>query len=472
MADLESVGTLTRAQLEMLACVANGEDEQRPRTLDELPRLLGRYQIREPIGSGGMGFVFKGWDVRLQTHVAIKLARPTRSGDSNLQARLLREARSAAAIHHQCVVGIRDIGEAEDGSPFVVMDYLDGEPLSAILAARGRLPWAEAVSLLDQISSGLQAAHESGIVHRDLKPSNVFVSEHADGTHCTLIDFGLARVLDLDEETRGLTRDGQLVGTPRYMSPEQIRGDAPVGPRADVYALGCLAFHLLSGAPPFRGRLHQLLHKHLHETPPRLDDVPVSIADVVARCLAKKSDDRPMSAAVVREALVLSMVKLEAPRRVRRGFRTLAVLASLGLGGIVGWSLHGSQPPTAVQEYRQPAASTEVTPVRSDATVAQPLRAGPERDEEPLADPVGLELAIDATGSSAPMGSLDTAAPEEEAASPKPTTRSRRRRTKSTSATQPSKKARDALQRPAPETEAAEHHRTREEILQELDGLH
>lgn len=446
----------------MLACVANGEDEDRPRTLDELPQLLGRYQIREPIGSGGMGFVFKGWDVRLQAHVAIKLARPALSADSNLQARLLREARSAAAIHHQCVVGIRDIGEAEDGSPFVVMDYLDGEPLSAILAARGRLPCAEAVGLLEQIARGLQAAHESGIVHRDLKPSNVFVSEHVDGAHCTLIDFGLARVLDLDEEARGLTRDGQLVGTPRYMSPEQISGDGPIGPRSDVYALGCLAFHLFSGAPPFRGALHQLLHKHLHEAPARLEDVPEAIAEIVACCLEKKSDDRPVSAAVVRETLVLAMVKLEAPRRARRRLPVFPVLASLGLGVVGGWSLHGPQMPAAVEEHQQPSGATAVTP---EAIEAEPLQAGPTQSEEPDVDAVGVEPVVDAVGASVPVASPDPVALDGQSALSKPPAPPPRRRTKSAN-------AKDAPAAPAPEITVAERPRTREEILQELDGLH
>ncbi|MGH1347833.1 MAG: serine/threonine-protein kinase [Nannocystales bacterium] len=354
-----SIGTLTRRQLALLSDLARepqcgaAADEFR-----ELPLLLGRYEVREPIGMGGMGTVFKGWDRRLEAHVAVKIARP--GGGERNRSSLLREARAAAAVHHEYVVGIRDVGEAEDGTPFVVMDFLEGEPLSASLAERGRLPLSFALPLLEQVAHGLQAAHEAGIVHRDLKPSNIFVNERETGIRCTLIDFGLARAFDVDGDSRSLTKDGQLVGTPRYMSPEQITGGHPVGPASDIYAWGCVAYNVLRGAPPFGGTLHQLLHKHVHEEPPRLEKVPPPIQKLVRRCMDKDPARRPSSALELRAVLAAPRRSTAPARSDRLSTRVAAAVASVLVAAYIGWAFgRNTASPHLISHIAPPAMLVE-----------------------------------------------------------------------------------------------------------------
>lgn len=395
MESTPTTGTFTRAQLEVLVAAAERPDDEVLRHFESLPRLLDRYELREPIGFGGMGAVFKAWDCRLQAHVAIKVAR---SGASSRNAkRLLKEARAAAAIHHEHVVGIRDVGEAEDGTPFVVMDFLDGQPLSDMLRERGRLPLQEAFPVLEQIAAGLQAAHEAGIVHRDLKPSNVFVLEREWGVRCTLIDFGLARVFDVEEdEARSLTKDGYLVGTPRYMSPEQISGNAPVGPATDIYAWGCLAHHVLDGAPPFGGSLHQLLHKHLHAAPPGLEGVPADLATLVRRCLSKEPRRRPESAVALQTAVTRSAVVRDGGRTTMWPLVGALALSSAAAG--LGWTAGRSDPRSStaaplLNELRiqQPSIAPQlavVEPPPVEPSEPDPL---PEAQPEPHAADVPIE---------------------------------------------------------------------------------
>jgi predicted Ser/Thr protein kinase len=438
-------GTFTRAQLDVLVAAVERPDDEVLRHFDSLPLLLDRYELREPIGLGGMGAVFKAWDCRLRAHVAVKVAR---SGSTARNAtRLLKEARSAAAIHHEHVVGIRDVGEAEDGTPFVVMDFLDGQPLADVLRERGRLPLQEAFPILEQVAAGLQAAHESGIVHRDLKPSNVFVLEREWGVRCTLIDFGLARVFDVeDDEARSLTKDGYLVGTPRYMSPEQISGNAPVGPATDIYAWGCLAHHVLTGSPPFGGTLHQLLHKHLHETPPPLEGVPSALAAFVRRCLSKEPRRRPESALDLQTAVTRSVVVGDTtPARVGP---LLGAIAACGLVGALGWTAGRAGPHAQTLTASLTTLRVGQVAVAMPSVVAEQQVETPEPEPEPEPKPPPEPVAEE------PRADNDTKD------RPRRRAQSRPRRTPEPPAAEQT-----------PEPTAGSTPRSREDILRELDGL-
>jgi serine/threonine-protein kinase len=206
--------------------------------------LLGRYTIERELGRGGMGAVFLARDSQLGELVALKLIASHLAGDSASVERFRREVSAARKITHENVIRIHDLGEV-DGNPFLSMEYFSGMTLADLLARRGALEPDEGMALCAQIVAGLGAAHQAGVVHRDLKPQNVLVDERR---RVKLIDFGLAKASFME----GMTATGLILGTPEYMSPEQIRGER-VDARTDVYALGALTYRVLTGEPPFRG---------------------------------------------------------------------------------------------------------------------------------------------------------------------------------------------------------------------------
>ncbi|MEE8218337.1 MAG: serine/threonine-protein kinase, partial [Vicinamibacteria bacterium] len=231
-------------------------------TLDRSTQRIGPYRVIEKLGQGGMGIVFSALDERLGRSLAIKVIRGEGADDSAAR-RFWREARAAAAVNHPNICQVYEVGE-HDGQLFIAMELLEGESLHERLE-RGALPVKEAVPAALGILSALEALHGRGVVHRDLKPSNVFLTEHG----VKLLDFGLARPVaasDAAEDASGdLTRPGMLVGTPRYMAPEQVDG-TELGPATDVFAAGALLFEMLAGRPAFEGQgLAQILHGVLHE---------------------------------------------------------------------------------------------------------------------------------------------------------------------------------------------------------------
>ena len=255
-----------------------------------MSETVGPYRIVRQIGRGGMGIVFEAVDERLQRSVALKTIQP--ASDPQTRDRFLREARAAAAVSHPHICPLHEIGEHE-GSPFIVMELLEGESLAARLE-RGPIPPPEAIGLSLAILSALGALHARGIIHRDLKPSNVFLSVHG----VKLLDFGLARPVSLDADATSLTLPGVLLGTPRYMSPEQARG-SDVDFRADIFTAGALLFEMLSGRPAFTGSSAiELLHSVINEQPPALVGslAVVEIDRVIQQALAKSPADRYQSA--------------------------------------------------------------------------------------------------------------------------------------------------------------------------------
>jgi len=264
-----------------------------------LPERIGRYRILRKLGQGGMGVVYQARDERLERDLAVKTLSAATSDDS-ARRRLWREAKTAAAVNHPNVCQLYEIGE--DGEVvFLAMELLEGEPLSDRLR-RGPLVVRDAVPCAIGVLRALEALHARGVIHRDLKPSNVYLTPHG----VKLLDFGLARSVDgaAAVTDASVTQPGMLLGTPRYMAPEQARGEE-ADARSDIFALGAMLFEMLSGRPAFGGAtVIEVLHATLHEEPPALaGSAAIVAADrVIRRALAKHRDERyPSAAAMLRE---------------------------------------------------------------------------------------------------------------------------------------------------------------------------
>ncbi|HEU4841274.1 MAG TPA: serine/threonine-protein kinase, partial [Ilumatobacteraceae bacterium] len=242
-------------------------------------------RIEAVAGRGGMGVVYRATELSLGRPVALKLLAPDRAGDHEFRERFQREWRMAAAIDHPNVIPIYGAGE-HDGSLYLVMRYVGGTDLHALLREQGRLDPERATELVAQLASALDAAHAAGLVHRDVKPANVLLA----GEHAYLSDFGLTRLAGSDTE---LTGSGQWIGTVEYCSPEQLRGER-TDARADVYSLGCVLFAALCGKPPFsQGTVTSTMLAHLHDPPPLPSSLgaPHEFDRVMARALAKRPSD-------------------------------------------------------------------------------------------------------------------------------------------------------------------------------------
>jgi hypothetical protein len=265
-------------------------------------RKLGQYLLKERLGSGGMGEVYLAEHVLLRRPCAIKLIRPERAGDPANLLRFEREVRTTATLTHPNTVQLFDYGHADDGTFYYVMEYLPGLTLAQLVRRHGPLPAARAIHLLRQVCGALGEAHAVGLIHRDIKPANVIVCQRG-GLHdvVKLLDFGLVRIQEVGEDGERLTQEGALAGTPAYMSPEQSAGDNDLDARSDTYSVGCLAYFLLTGQPPFAARpALRMLAAHIYEPPAPLSGhcpgVTEQLQAIVLRCLAKDPAERFASA--------------------------------------------------------------------------------------------------------------------------------------------------------------------------------
>ena len=280
----------------------------RPKGSDSLVGrvLADRYHILKRIGEGGMGRVYLGEHVKMNRQCAIKVMSPALVNDAESAARFAREASNAARIIHPNVAAVFDYGES-DSLVYLVMEYVDGEPLSKLLQREAPFALERAMDLGRQIADGLGAAHELGIIHRDLKPDNILVMRTRVGKEVIkIVDFGIAKAVQ-EGAGEALTRTGLVIGTPEFMSPEQLLGD-PIDARSDLYALGCILHLMVTAAPPFEATTReQMIKRRLSEDAPSVHavepDVPDSVARIVARLLARSPSDRYGSAAEVRDAL-------------------------------------------------------------------------------------------------------------------------------------------------------------------------
>ena len=269
----------------------------------QLPREFGRYRIQSCLGAGAMGAVYLAHDTKLDRSVAIKTPTFDASDDKDLIERFYREARSAANLRHAGICPVFDVGEI-DGVHFISMAYIGGQPLSSLTHSQTPISPADAVECAVKIADALRHAHEEGVVHRDLKPANVMVDESGQPI---VMDFGLARRVDTDDQSR-ITQDGMIVGTPAYMSPEQVEGKQDkVGPPCDIYSLGVVLFELLTGTRPFQGNVTAVISQILTRDAPAPStirgDIDPDLDSICAKLLARQIESRYSSMGEVVSAL-------------------------------------------------------------------------------------------------------------------------------------------------------------------------
>ena len=273
--------------------------------------LQGTYRIERLIGKGGMGAVFRASHLRLSRPFAIKMLVPDLADKPEALARFRREAEVTSAIGHPNILEIIDFSHDAEGAPYIVMELLEGDPLSQRLRQVGRFPLEACIAIFRQLASALQAAHDKGVVHRDLKPQNIFLCRRADtDAFVKVFDFGISKVLGSQS---GLTQTHAALGTPYYMSPEQAQEDAAnVDLRTDIFALGAILYELLTGQPPFTGDntlavLFKIVHKPHPPLLERCPELPEALEEVMARALSKDRQHRFSSMAQFWGALALAV---------------------------------------------------------------------------------------------------------------------------------------------------------------------
>ena len=276
-------------------------------------RVVGKYKILDQIAEGGMGLVYRAEHVVLGSPAAVKVLLPQFTRDTVVVDRFFQEAKAASAIRHAGIVDVFDYGRLPSGQAFIAMELLRGEDLAGFATRHGRLPPSLAAQIAMQMLSALDAAHMAGVIHRDLKPDNIYLVRDAGAPgaiRVKILDFGIAKLIGdphgdphgARHSARPKTKGGAILGTPTYMAPEQCRGGAVLDARADLYAVGCILFELLTGRPPFVGDGDgEIMAMHIYEPPPRLSnlvrDLPVELDALLAKLLTKAPEDRIPSAA-------------------------------------------------------------------------------------------------------------------------------------------------------------------------------
>ena len=374
----------------------------------DVPQFIaGRFRIEREIGTGGMGTVYLATHLGLERPVAVKIIRREFAGDADVAERFLREARTMAKLRHQHAAMIFDAGNLPDGRHFIVMEFVEGDTLSQVLAREGRFTPSRAIGIATQICDVLEEAHRLGIVHRDLKPSNILLGPRG----VCVLDFGVAKVLASSAEstaTCASTGSGQLIGTPRYMSPEQCLGQR-VGARSDLYSLGVLLYEMLAGRPPFVDPLQSaLLIKQATAPAPPLPklrpDIPRPLALAVHTLLAKRSDDRPRTAATAKALLERSITQPERTLPDMEPLSAMVAAADKGrsilfrvgapaflvttFGALLAWGYTGtgqSAPEVRLPKQALPVAASQIqmTPATFRKTDPAPLPIAPEPRLEP-----------------------------------------------------------------------------------------
>jgi serine/threonine-protein kinase len=397
---------------------------------DEL--IAGRYTIQEELGRGASATVFKARDTLLDRSVALKVIASSLASDPEFTWRFEQEARLAARLDHPNIVTVHDVGTLPDGRAFIAMRLLEGKALDKLMAERGQLTPPEVINIVDQLASALDYTHVAGLVHRDVKPSNVTID--AAG-RVTLTDFGIARALD----SARVTLPGLTIGTPRYMSPEQVRGEDTT-PATDEYSLAVMAYEMMAGRPPFEGDGTALMYKIVHDEPPAPNSfnpwLPVSVAEVIQKALSKNPGDRWASsgefARQLKDALATSTGRSAALPGTPSGQTTIvstpptAVYStgsspvapvSTGSGPAAAQSATGTGSQAAEEQERK-KPTTIIPPVILPTTVAEapaPEVAAPEPLASPVEpvtqvaqSPVGTGMATSAPAS---LGSAKSEAP-------------------------------------------------------------
>jgi serine/threonine-protein kinase len=401
--------------------------------------LLGKYRVESVLGRGAMGLVVAARHLALDERVAIKVLLPKYVRDPEILQRFLREGRAAVRVRSQHVVRVADVGTLESGAPYMVMDHLEGRDLAAVLAESGRLAVPVAVELVLQVCEALAEAHAQGIVHRDVKPSNLFVTRNADGSPCVkVLDFGISKMTHAEDHA--LTRVGGVLGSPLYMSPEQLRSSSDVDGRADIYSLGVVLFELLTGRTPFFAHeLAQLVYLVTQGEPQRpralRPDLPEPLEQVILAAIARDRDRRFPTVA----DLALALVPF-APPHARAAAERL-------FGALRGALPAGALPPGAARTATAVTAAgatlpASTVPLGGGALTMAPLGTTNRKpaSREKRAAAIGLGLALlsgglllwrlsdrappgierETASSAGPQGAVPEPRPEQPSAGPEP----------------------------------------------------
>lgn len=385
----------------------------------------GRYRIEALLGQGGMSAVYRGVDPNLRRAVAIKLIHPHLASDPEFVRRFEEEAAAVAALRHPNIIQVYDFNHDAD-TYYMVLEFVEGQTLSARLhdlrSAGRRMPLREALALMATVSEAVHSAHERGLIHRDLKPANVMIDSTG---RPVLMDFGLAKIVGGSKQTA----TGAIMGTPAYISPEQVRGDKP-DPRTDIYALGIMLFEMVSGQVPFDAdSALTLMLKHVNEPPPDIrtlnPDVPENVAQLIEKAIAKNPADRFQTAhalaEALREAVTAPPARLAAstgvsapaptppapsPRRALPAVALLGGLALVALGAGAGL-LWANLPPAAPPPTSTTTPSATVTVLAMAANPTTPAPPTPTL----TAVPPSVTVAPTATLTETPPPPTETPAP-------------------------------------------------------------
>jgi len=327
----ESIPEARAAIANAASSLASVEDASLRALVDSV--LSHQYEIIRPLGRGGMGWVYLARERALERFVAIKVLRPELALAEAHRERFRREARIAARLTHPGILGLHSFGEI--GSLwYFVMTYVRGETLAEKIRREGFLPWKDAHRILAEMADALDCAHRNGVVHRDIKPANILLD--SDTGHAILADFGISKMFDANEH---LTATGAVMGTPAYMSPEQVMGAADIDERADIYSLGAVAYVMLTGREPFRadsaaGTAYRRLVEDATPVELIVSSIPPDLSAVVRKCMARERSERWPNA----KALSMSLENILATDRLPNAIRDLRSFGPYALLWVIGWS--------------------------------------------------------------------------------------------------------------------------------------
>ncbi len=281
--------------------------------------LVNRYRMLRRVGTGGFGAVYEAEDTKIRKRVAVKVLARDLVGDASMVSRFRKEAEAASKVGHENIIDITDFDRTAGGHYFLVMEFLDGTDLGAIIRSGDSISLARVLGIMVQVCRGLECAHDKGIIHRDLKPGNIYLTARGSMVDFVkLLDFGITKFTEMDDDGSRLTRTGQIIGTPMYMSPEQAMGEEDIDHRADIYSLGVIMYEMVTGQPPFTAVNYLgIIAQHASDppTPPskvRPDlDIPGEVETIILKALAKRPEDRYADMAEMEAALVHALAGVD-----------------------------------------------------------------------------------------------------------------------------------------------------------------